>query len=332
MFEKIKFIDVSESTIKSVNDFVEEWFSDSSTVQVMTSGSTGEPKSLQLEKEKMIISAKKTISFLNLNEGDTALLCLSTATIAGKMMIIRAIIGNMHLLVCELSSNPLCSINEKIDFVAMVPLQLHKALEKCSSKLNGIKSIIIGGGPISRKIENQLVSKNISLFHTFGMTETISHIALRQIGDVKNSYFKALNGVSLSSIEDRLVIDFPELGIDKMQTNDIVNIIDNKTFEWIGRVDFIINSGGIKINPEELEDLISEYIDQPFFVAGIPDEVLGEKVILIIESQKELEVSLDFLKHKLPKHVAPKEIICIPNFIKSTSDKIKRKETLKLIF
>lgn len=331
MSDFITYINVSDEVKAEINSFIDEWFSESTTIDVKTSGSTGAPTLLTLEKSNMIVSAKKTIDFLNLRPGDSALLCLSVKTIAGMMMIVRAIVGQLNLIVVSLSSNPLKEITLPLQFVAMVPLQLQNSLDNYPEKLRSIQSIIIGGGPISKSLEDTIRQKRIKLYHTFGMTETISHVAMRKIGDNEDSVFHALEGVSFSERDNLLEITFQEIGIDHLQTNDIVSLINSTSFEWKGRADFMINSGGIKVNPVELENALSPFLHVPYFIAGIEDSILGQKIVLLIESAVKLNLTTDFFDDKITKFAIPKNIFYLPSFIRTTSNKINRIETIKLL-
>jgi len=331
MSEFIKYINTSQEMIKEVSDFLILWNDSSDFIETRTSGSTGSPTVIRLEKTKMVISAKKTLNYLKITEGKTAFLCLSPATIAGKMMIIRSLVGKLNLIVGPVNSNPLAQIDAQIDFVAMVPIQLENTLLADPEKLKNIENIIIGGGQVSQKVSSDVKRKNLSIYHTFGMTETISHIAMRKIGVDEEREFHALPGINFSINENRLLINYPEIGIERLETNDIVKLIDSETFEWIGRQDFVINSGGIKLIPEEIESKISDLFQNDFFVTGIEDERLGQKLVLIAEGSTSDKISKQSLGKRLDKKSIPKEIIYIPKFIRTTSGKINRIETLKLI-
>jgi O-succinylbenzoic acid--CoA ligase len=331
MYNNISYIDNQDDTKKSVNAFLEEWYNESPFISVNTSGSTGSSVQVFLEKENMIISAKKTIDFLGIQPNSTTLLCLSIETIAGKMMVVRSIVGNLALIIGPTNSNPLKNIDLNIDFAAFVPLQIQKILDSNPEKLKAIKSTIVGGGPISNKLEYQLKQQEITLFHTFGMTETISHVALRRVGFKGENFFRGLKGIYFSVENGQLIIHYPEIGLIELKTTDLVKLNSDNTFEWIGRADFIINSGGIKINPEEVEFTLSFLISQPFLIAGLPDEKLGKKVVLIIESQENMNFSKIDFASILSKYSIPKMVYFIPKFERTLSGKINRIETVKLL-
>ena len=329
--ERITFIDTIPERKTEVQNFITDWYSTSDVIQANTSGSTGLAKTISLEKSKMIISAKKTLSFLGLKKGDTALLCLPISTIAGKMMLVRAIVGELNLVIGPIDSNPLQQILQRIDFVAMVPLQFQNSIENNSEKLKAIKAIIVGGGPISSKMENQAITNNVKAFQTYGMTETVSHVALREIGNKKDLRYHALEGISFSEQNEQLIINYPEIGIVDLHTADLVTLSNSTSFEWIGRADFIINVGGIKLNPEEIEAVLSEYISVPFIISSIKDDKLGEKVILLIEGNDSVVLDEIALLEKLTKFAIPNSIYNIPIFSRTESGKINRIETLKLL-
>lgn len=315
--------------IEDVKSFIIEWHSESTHIATSTSGSTGKPKVIRLAKDKMIASAKMTGEFLQLKSNMNALLCLSPKTIGGKMMIVRAIVWDMNLIISDLSSTPLSNIESKINFAAMVPMQVANSFKHNKNQLASIDQLIIGGGPMSIELEHDLQNLPNSIHHTFGMTETISHIALKSVSKKELNY-SALPNVSFEVENNALVINAPRLGVHQLKTNDFIELISPNSFIWRGRTDFIINSGGIKFSPEEIEKKLSSIISVPYFIAGNTDHALGEKIVLILESSLKLYAKSDFLA-VLNKFEIPKEIIFLPSFIRSESDKILRKETLKLI-
>ncbi len=331
MNERITFISTSKELQTKVLKFIEEWNSADSFITVHTSGSTGMPKEIRILKDHMIISAKKTLAYFTISPGQNALLCLSPDTIAGKMMIVRSIVGNLNLFVTDVSSNPLNQIIERIDFVALVPLQVEELLKSEEQKLKNIQTILIGGGPISTALSSKLNLAEIQAYHSYGMTETISHVAIRPVGKNEKDIFEALNGIDFSTKNHQLVVHYPEIGHSFLTTNDIVELVDNQHFKFIGRSDFMINSGGLKLNPETIENLLSPLFNTPFFVAGIEDQKLGQKLILLIEGTTSLAPTLFELKSILPKYHDPKEMYFIPKFVRTESGKINRGETLKLI-
>lgn len=324
----ITYLDLKSEETNAVQDFIDEWNNDDLYITVQTSGSTGKPKEIRILKSRMADSARMTAEFLQIREHEKALLCLSPNTIGGKMMIVRAIVLNLDLIVASVSGNPLEKIQNEVDFVAMVPLQLMNTLIHSVEKLRKIRTIIIGGGIISSAIENQLIKENLTVFHTYGMTETISHVAMRKVGIDSTPYFTAIGQNFFSQHENRLVIHSPLLDTKSILTNDIVELIDDKNFIFKGRADFVINSGGVKIHPEIVEKKLENTIHFPFFIAGLKDDILGEKVILCIESTP-FELNKKDIQKKVSKYEVPKEVYFIKEFVRTESGKINRRKTIE---
>ncbi|MCZ4695556.1 O-succinylbenzoic acid--CoA ligase [Ancylomarina euxinus] len=323
----------SEQWQKDIYAFTLEWLDENLHVKAKTSGSTGKPKTIQLEKAKMIQSAKMTGKFFSLKKGNKALLCLSPQFIAGKMMIVRAHIWQMNLICVKPDGHPLTDLNMNIDFAAMIPLQVANSIHN-NEQINRVKTILIGGGVVDKQINDQLQDLNCHFYSSFGMTETLSHIALKSLnGADKSNHYKALGGIKLS-IDDRdcLKITAPKLLNQSITTNDIVNLVSNKEFEWLGRFDHVINSGGIKLFPEQIEEQLVSFISYPFFLIGIPDDHLGEKMILLIESnhineeqKKQIHAKIDSYLEKFQR---PRAIYIVPKFKRTLTNKIQRKATL----
>ena len=324
-----------ESWQHAIYDFLKIWFDDSETITVHTSGSTGQPKAIQLTKYAMRNSARMTNAFFKLNETSTALLCLPANYIAGRMMLVRAIEGKFNLLTVEPKANPFENLQQAIDFTAITPYQLQHSFEEIKKLY--IKKIIVGGAKINSETETTVQQFTTAIYETYGMTETCSHIALRAVnGQNKSDYFKVLNGVSIRKNEnDCLCINAPHLLSDEIVTNDIVELIDNERFLIKGRFDNIINSGGVKLNPEQIEQKLETLISVPYFISSKPDNVFGNKVILVIQSSPftpKLEVQLiKAIDSTLEKYERPKEIIYIPQFNYSATNKLLKAETLRNI-
>lgn len=314
---------------KKVNAFLEEWFSDQKTVSVQTSGSTGTPKIFEIEKNKMIASAQMTCKFLGLKEGNTALLCLPVEYISGKMMIVRSVIRHLKLIITGPSTKPLQNLQDKIDFCAMTPLQVENSL----NHVHWIKNIIIGGAAVSESLKKKILDTlgpngPQQIFETYGMSETLSHIALKQIYPVSETFFTAFENVDISTDERGCLRIFaPHLNAEILQTNDLVEIKNNNQFRFLGRIDNVINSGGAKIFPEQLEALVKKEIPNEVVFIGREDERLGQKLILVIEGQKSQEIidkiaSIPFEKgfHR------PKEIVFIQPIPRTPNGKVNRIE------
>lgn len=319
---------------KKVKAFLDEWLSDEKTVPVQTSGSTGIPKVFEIEKHKMIASAEMTCNFLGLKEGNKALLCLPVEYISGKMMVVRSIVKNLRLKITAPSVQPLQNLNEEIDFCAMTPLQVENSLDK----LYLIKNLIIGGAAVSESLKNKIFSTLGSkgsqrIFETYGMSETLSHIALKQIFPVSEAFFTAFENVDISTDERGCLRIFaPHLNAEILQTNDLVEIKNNNQFRFLGRIDNVINSGGAKIFPEQLESLVKKEIQNEAVFLGIEDESLGQKLILIIEGQKSQDVIHKIAAIPFEKSFHnPKEIIFVGKIPRTPSGKVNRIELKKYI-
>jgi O-succinylbenzoic acid--CoA ligase len=296
----------------------------SETIQLTTSGTTGNPKTITLSKQAMVHSALATADYFKLQPGNKALLCLPARYIAGKMMLVRTFIIGLELDILPSSSNLEALLSEKTyDFVALVPLQAENSIDK----LHQFKKIIIGGASVSRELSHKLQNLNNEIYETYGMTETISHIAAKRID---SETFTVLPNVTLASDDrDCLVLNVPFISEALITTNDIVELVNNTEFKWIGRYDSIINSGGIKLVPEQIEAKIAKHLTVPFFITGIPDALLGQKVILVLEGAK-IELPKTLFE-KLDKFEIPKDIFFIPQFERTATAKINIKKTLLLI-
>ncbi len=300
---------------------------------VHTSGSTGHPKEIEISKQQMNASAQMTIDYFGLQPGKTALHCLPTKFIGGKMMIVRAIVGKLNLIPVEPNINPLEQLKfpHVLNFAAMTPMQVEMSLRHYEKAYEKIENVIIGGAGIPSSLEEKLVRCSNNNFSTFGMTETVSHIALREIDQI-NSNYKALDGVTISTSHDScLKISAPHLISEEITTNDIVELIDDRKFIWKGRKDNVINSGGLKIHPELLEKKLQLLVDDPFMIGGIPDQLLGEKVIMIIEgilSPSEKSMLLHEVASIISGPEKPREIYCVDKLSYAGQGKIDRRNSL----
>lgn len=308
--------------------FILEWLDQKEYIEVQTSGSTGKPQQIRIQKKHALNSAKATIAFFNLPPGTRALLCLSAEYIAGKMMLVRAMAGGWNLHIVPAEKNPLEKIKDSYDFTAMVPYQVFHSL----NELNRVKKIIIGGGGIPKNLENELQNCHAELFATYGMTETISHVAIRPVnGKNKTDVFTALPEVNFSQNETGcLQIEAPKIAEKTIETNDVVQLLSPVSFRFLGRKDNIINSGGIKIFPESVEAVLSGFLKIPFFIASEKDEALGERLILLAECESSEKIlNLEKALQALPSSRRPKKIYCLPEFVYTETEKIQRKATLE---
>jgi len=347
--EKLKalaygFIKEGEPYEEAVGSFILDWLNDKRYVTVSTSGSTGAPKAIRLLKIHMVNSARATAKHFDLPEKTTALLCLPTDFIAGKMMLVRAMVLGWHLDMAQPKSNPLDNVFRRYDFCAMTPFQLDNSL----SRMHLLKKLIVGGGSVSPSLKRRLRDISTKIYETYGMTETITHIASRRVNPKKNKErspsFKTLSNVTISSDERGcLVIKAPKVSTDPVITNDLVEVETYKRFIWLGRIDNVINSGGVKLHPEQIEEKLASMIDSPFFVAGIPDEKLGEILTLFIEQEEAFATSVvmetsrlssdfvetDYDANDFGPYEFPKTVITLERFERTENGKLQRGQTVK---
>ncbi len=319
--------------IRSIEDqsqakFLKQWFDSSPTVTVQTSGSTGVPQEISLEKQAMKASALATGQFFNLGPGSKVWINLSANYIAGKMMWVRAL---------ELGWDVYLKLSKgfSYDFTALVPLQVYKMDEV---QLNQFDQILIGGGAFRLEYLNQFQNLKSKVFSSYGMTETISHIAIQTVYPEYRSYYQCLEGVEIGlDARSCLWIFANRLNSNKIQTNDIAKIISGSKFQWLGRFDNVINSGGVKLFPEALEKRYSTYSDVNFFFAGEKDNELGTRLILILEGQGNSRITNDsdkslFKELGFTDFEIPKRIYFLNKFLFTETKKIQRSKTLDLLF
>ena len=311
-----------------LEEFLDEWHNDSPTVLVHTSGSTGKPKPMLVEKHRMEASARITCDFLGLKAGDTALLCMSLDYIAGKMMVVRSLTCGLRLITVKLSGNPLATMKEPVDFAAMVPMQVYNTLQvpEERDRLMQIKHLIIGGGAIDDALAKELKLFPNVVWSTYGMTETLSHIALRRLnGDEASEWYTPFEGVSLSLTEEGcLAIDAPAVHEGRLVTNDIAELSD-KGFRILGRKDNVICSGGIKIQIEEVERLLRPHVSSAFMITKRADKKFGEQVVLLTESN-DMDVLREVCERVLPKYWQPRCFLHIDRLPMTETGKPARKE------
>lgn len=336
----------------TVNDFLQEWNSPSETLLVHTSGSTGKPKPMWVEKQRMLNSAHITCDFLGLRPGDSALLCMSLDYIAGKMMVVRSIERKLRLFSVKPSGHPLSDesltkmVEMDFDFVAMVPMQVYNTLQvpQERERLSRIKHLIIGGGAIDDALAEELHSLPGAVWSTYGMTETLSHIALRRLnGEEASEWYQPFDSVGVSLNSDGcLVIDAPLVCSEPLVTNDIAEIKQQETsshssdassslktssphvlFRIKGRKDNVICSGGIKIQIEEVENLLRQHLDAPFLLAKKKDEKFGEIAVLVTESG-DLEGVEAICRQVLPKYWVPRQYLHFDQLPMTETGKPKR--------
>jgi len=329
---------------ESTLSFCFRWLNGVNTFTISTSGSTGLPKQITFTREQMEASARLTAKALHLQQGMCAWLCLDTRYIAGQMMLVRSFVSGMDVIATEPSANPASGLsNQSIDFAALVPYQLQNIIASAdASKLNHLGKVIVGGASLAPQWIERLQSFSSTFYATYGMTETLSHVALQKLnGQDRQSAFYPLPGIELK--EDArgcLVICAPHITTQPIVTNDLVKLYHDQSFHIQGRWDHVINSGGVKISPERVEKVIHEIMQDlelgmNALVTGLPDERLGQKLVLVLESEP-LKASVqrqlkEKMKKQLDRYHEPKDILYLPAFHKSDSGKILRRETLALL-
>lgn len=313
-----------------IGDFLIDWHDSKNYITIKTSGSTGQPKAIKISKQAMVNSALATGDYLQLSPGDSALLCLPAEYVAGKMMLVRAMILGLEIDYVAPKATPMFDYKKPYTFSAMVPMQVENTI----NYLQHIDTLIVGGAPVSNTLQKQLQDVKPRVFETFGMTETVSHIAVRQLNhnsETDLNTFKTLPNISLSQDERGcMLIDAPRVSEAKIITNDIVKLHSPTAFEWLGRYDNVINTGGVKVFPEQIETKLRQHISHRFIISSIPDETLGEKVILVIEGEQN-NVKKAVFKN-LEKFEIPKEIFTIAKFSETANGKIQRQNSVDLIF
>ncbi|XOD69300.1 MAG: AMP-binding protein [Flavobacteriales bacterium AspAUS03] len=312
---------------QAVLAFLRQWYDQYPVLSVYSSGTTSSLRMFSVKKAHMVSSARMTADFFGLKSGSRALLCLSPDYIAAKMLLVRAAVLGWQLCCVPPSSQPLKGFDASFDFVPMVPLQLAESL----ADLGRVKILLIGGALISSRLEEALQLCPTACYSSYGMTETLSHVALRRInGTDREQYFRTLPGIDLS-LDERgcLRIFAPELMDAPLQTQDLVELVSEDQFIWLGRYDYLINSGGIKIIPEQWEERFRPFVSTSFFIAALPDEILGQKIALFVEGKPtSLEIP-EMLFVGKDRFCKPREICFVPQFLWTSSGKIRREKTLQ---
>ena len=310
---------------KQLSEFLKNWLNENPTIDLQTSGSTGLPKTITVSKLAMCASAESTGAFFNLHPGNTALLCLPMQYIAGKMMVVRAMV--LGLALDTIVPKTILNLNGKhYDFTALVPMQAELNFDS----LHQFKTVLIGGAPITETLRKKITKTNLNCIETYGMTETLTHVATRKITNPPTP-FCVMPDVTFSVDHDNcLVLSVPYISNKTISTNDVVERVEKDSFYILGRRDFVINSGGKKIFPEQLEKKLQMHFPKPFFFTSIPDAQYGEKLILIVEGNTQdkaiaLEVATTILDKD--KHHVPKLVYCVDAFIHTASGKLDRKGT-----
>lgn len=336
----------TEPYFKAAYDFAKAWLDGETEFVLNTSGSTGVPKPIVLQKSQMEASARMTGAALNVPAKTKALVCLNTAYIAGRMMLVRALVLDWEICVVEPVSNPLALFEASIefDFVAMVPLQLAACLadETTRSRVERCGLILLGGAPISLALETQIQHIKVPVYQSYGMTETVSHVALRRVnGPDQTEEYQILGDIDFG-VDERgcLWVMGAVTNFKKIQTNDLVELKPKGTFLWLGRADSVINSGGVKIQLDKLdrvaEGILSDmHVPNAFFHGYEADEKLGQKLVLFFEKEPTVvnvtELLAKFADLVNPYEV-PKAVYFVEKFRNTPSAKLDKKATAEAYF
>ncbi|MBL7849146.1 MAG: AMP-binding protein [Cyclobacteriaceae bacterium] len=318
--------------------FIREWQEGRTSFTFHTSGSTGDPKPISFHRDQLVASAQLTLKVLPLTPGMTALVCLDPRFVAGAMMIVRCLVGSIDMVIRPASSNPFTKLPEPIDFAALVPLQVTTVLKESPAVLDALKVLIVGGAPLPETVVSKLKDCHAHCYATYGMTETLTHIALRKLnGPDKQSAFHLLPGIHASLNElGCLVIEAPHLG-PPIVTHDIAEWTGHDSFRILGRSDEVINSGGVKVHPKKVEAILERVLDElgytfRFFIAGQPDERLGQHVCLFIEgpplSEAAESAMLSHLNQWLSTYERPRQVVFCRSFVHTPTQKIDRYATM----
>ena len=314
--------------------FLIDWYSKSDTIEATTSGSTGKPKVMLLFKKQMIASARETLNFFKLQPGSSALLCLPIKYIAAKMMVVRSEAGKLNLYCIEPSGYPVSHLTPALDFAAFTPAQFASILATDEGRTfaSGIKQVLLGGGTIPSSLEEKVRNLTTTVWHSYGMTETMSHVALRRVnGSGASHLFYPMKGVEMSLTQENcLKITAPHLGVYNLVTNDVATLNSDGGFVILGRKDNVINSGGVKLFPEKIEQKIEPLLKVPFYVTAKLDPKYGTVPLLMIESEQWTEEHLNNFRKELQLRLErieiPKEIAFDAHFQRTESGKIIRKQ------
>lgn len=318
----------------TLDEFVSDWQSDSPTLLVHTSGSTGKPKPMLVEKRRMEASARITCGFLGLRAGDTALLCMPLDFIAGKMVVVRSLVWGLQLVAVEPSGHPLKGLTESPTFAAMVPMQVYNSLkvEEERRLLRGITHLIIGGGAVNSDMAEELRGFPNAVWSTYGMTETLSHIALRRLSGAEASeWYEPFDGVGVTTNADGcLVIDAPAVCAQPIVTNDIAEIApDGRRFRIRGRRDNVVCSGGLKLQIEEMEARLQPHLNVPYMISKRPDDKFGEAVVLLAVTD-DMESVREVCRMHMPRYEQPRYFLAVSALPMTPTGKPARAEAMKL--
>ncbi len=339
--EKLDLFTTSDEYEYTTIKFLKDWLNYKDIFYLQTSGSTSTPKVIEISREQMEASARATIKALKLQSGDRALICINTDMIGGKMMLVRTLVEKFNAYIIPPVSDPFISIPKKFefDFTAIVPLQLETIMNNAEStaRLNKLKAVIVGGAAVSESLKSRLQNLSVPIYSTYGMTETVSHIALKLLnGTEPSDYFKVFDGIE-TRVDSRGCLEIKGIVTNNqwVTTNDLVQFHSEREFTWLGRIDNIINSGGIKLQIESIEGKINTILKErnyegSFFLSKTNDEKLGEALAFYYEGFETLKSEiLQLFKKELSKYEVPRYLIFCKNFEYTASGKIDKLKTIK---
>lgn len=321
----LQLVENANGIEKDLFSFLQDWYSSSDSIDIRSSGSTARSRIIRLSKKAMVSSAEATCQFFGIGSNEVLHLCVPVQYIAGKMMLVRALVSGASLIFEEPSAAPLLDCSQQISFSAMTPMQVTGVLNNHPERFQHLAQLIIGGAPVLQALKVRLQLINTSCYATFGMTETATHVALNRLNGDSNSDVYSAVGDVLFKVDDRgcLIVQSKKREINNLSTNEIVELQDKSSFRWLGRADYVINTGGLKVYPEAIEEKLSSEFSSNYFIASLPDSQFGEKVILLVEGEPQ-NISFD----SLDKYEQPKQVYFIKNFVYTETGKIQRIKTL----
>ena len=292
---------------KDYYNFLKSWFDHKDYILTKTSGSTGKPKEIKLKKLDLIESSKLTARYFDLKVGDKVINCLPIRYIAGKMMLVRSLVLGLDLYIFPVTSSPISDLKNNYELIAFTPIQLENSIPF----IEKIKKVLVGGSPVQKTLKEKILNSKSTVYETYGMTETITHIAAKNLS-MGEKEFTSLPGIEIGKRDNCLFIKPNHLSVKMVQTNDVVELTNKNKFLLIGRKDFIINSGGVKLNPEAIEKKLAKYISADFVISSIDNIRFGEVVALVFK--KNIPENYNKAFTPLSKYEIPKEVLVIDNF------------------
>ncbi len=308
---------------KDYHNFLKSWFDHKDYILTKTSGSTGKPKEIKLKKLDLIESSKLTARYFDLKVGDKVINCLPIKYIAGKMMLVRSIVLGLDLYIFPVTSSPISDLKNNYELIAFTPIQLENSIPF----IEKIKKVLVGGSPVQETLKEKILNSKSTVYETYGMTETITHIAVKNLS-MGEKEFTSLPGIEIGKRDNCLFIKPNHLSIKMVQTNDVVELTNENKFLLIGRKDFIINTGGVKLNPESIEKKLAKYISVDFVISSIDNSKFGEVVTLVFK--KNIPDNYNKAFTHLSKYEIPKEVLVIDNFPENNG-KINRAKLRSII-